>query len=211
MSGSTNVSDLNKNGVHLWDIWATEEICSDLNLPKGELGPIYGKQWREYDGANGKMVDQIKVLVDGLRNNPDSRRHIVTAWNPSQIDDVFVAPCHCLFQAFHAQGELSLHLFQRSADAPIGVPFNIAEYSLLLLMLAQVCGLKPKEFIHTLGDVHIYKNQIEEVKTQLKRNRRQLPKVVLNPTVTDIFDFRFEDFSLLNYDPHPAIKIPVSL
>ena len=148
LSGSTSTADLNKNGVHFWDIWATPEICAKMGLPPGELGPIYGKQWRAFDGGGEKPVDQISRLIDDLKSNPDSRRLVVSSWNPVDADRVFVAPCHCFFKFFHANGELSLHLFQRSADVPIGVPFNIAEYSLLLMMVAQVTGLKPKEFVH---------------------------------------------------------------
>jgi thymidylate synthase len=211
LSGSTNIADLNKNGVHLWDIWATPEICSSLGLPPGELGPIYGKQWRAFNGGGEKPIDQIAALISDLKANPDSRRHVVTSWNPAELDKVFVVPCHCFFKFFHAEGELSLHLFQRSADVPIGVPFNIAEYALLLMMVAQVVGMKPKEFVYTLSDTHIYLNQIEQCKEILARDPRPLPTVKINPDVKDIFGFSFEDFSLEGYDPHPSIKIPVSL
>jgi thymidylate synthase len=211
LSGSTKIEDLNKNGVHLWDIWATPEICAPLGLDPGDLGPVYGKQWRAFNGGGEKPVDQISNLIHDLKTNPDSRRLIVTAWNPVDVDKVFVAPCHCFFKFFHAQGELSLHVFQRSADVPIGVPFDIAEYALLLMMVAQVTGLKAKEFIYTLSDTHIYLDQIEVVKELLTREPRILPRVKINPNVKDIFDFKFEDFTLEGYDPHPSLKIPVAL
>ena len=211
LSGSTRVEDLQKNNVHIWDIWATPEICGPLGLENGDLGPIYGKQWRAFNGGGEKPVDQIANLIRDLKASPDSRRLVVTAWNPAEVDKVFVAPCHCFFKFFHAQGELSLHLFQRSANVPIGVPFDIAEYALLLMMVAQVTGLKPKEFVYTLSDTHIYLNQIEQVKELLTREPRPLPQVTINPDVKDIFSFKFEDFTLENYDPHPPIKIPVSL
>lgn len=211
LSGSTKTADLNKNGVHFWDIWATPEICEPLGLEPGDLGPIYGKQWRAFNGGGEKPVDQIEQLIDDLKRNPDSRRLVVTSWNPVDANKVFVAPCHCFFKFFHAQGELSLHLFQRSADVPIGIPFNIAEYSLLLMMVAQVTGFKAKEFVHTLSDTHIYLNQVEQMKELLTREPRLLPRVKINPDVKNIFDFRFEDFTLVGYDPHPPMKIPVAL
>src|SRR3989344_2010505 len=211
LSGSTNVSDLNKYGVRIWDMWASPDVCKKMNLPRGELGPIYGKQWRRFDGGGNASVDQIARLIEDLRNNPDSRRLVVTSWNPKEADEVFVAPCHCLFQFFHAEGRLSLHLFQRSADVPIGVPFNIAEYSLLLLMVAQVTGLFPYEFVHTLSAFPIYIYQIPSVPEQLLREPRALPSVMLNPNVGDIFQFQYSDFVLSRYNPHPPIKIPVSL
>jgi len=211
LSGSTHVKDLHKNNVHLWDMWATKEICSGLSLKTRDLGPIYGKQWRAFNGGGNKPVDQIKQLIRDLKSNPDSRRLVVTAWNPVDADKVFVAPCHCFFRFFHADGELSLHLFQRSADVPIGVPFNIAEYALLLKMVAQVVGLKAKEFIHTLSDTHIYLDQIDQMKQLVKRKPRSLPKVRINPKVKDIFKFKFDDFTLKDYDPHPPMKIPVGL
>jgi len=211
LSGSTHVKDLHKNNVHLWDMWATKEICSGLSLKTRDLGPIYGKQWRAFNGGGNKPVDQIKQLIRDLKSNPDSRRLVVTAWNPVDADKVFVAPCHCFFRFFHADGELSLHLFQRSADVPIGVPFNIAEYALLLMMVAQVVGLKAKEFIHTLSDTHIYLDQIDQMKQLVKRKPRSLPKVRINPKVKDIFKFKFDDFTLKDYDPHPPMKIPVGL
>ncbi len=211
LSGSTKVADLNKYGVHLWDMWATPEICQQYNLEPGDLGPIYGKQWRAFNGGGEQPIDQIKNLIELLEKNPDSRRLIVTSWNPAEVDKVFVAPCHCFFQFFHAQGELSLHLFQRSADVPIGVPFNIAEYALLLLIVARATGLRPKEFVHTLSDAHIYLDQIEQMKELLKREPKPLPRVKINPEVKDIFGFKFEDFTLEAYDSHPPIKIPVGL
>ncbi|MFH1145884.1 MAG: thymidylate synthase [bacterium] len=211
LSGSTNVADLNKYGVHIWDQWATPEICSSLGLSTGDLGPIYGKQWRSFNGGGPEPIDQINNLMNLLKHNPDTRRLVVNSWNPAEVDTVFVAPCHHDFQFYHAEGELSLHLTQRSADVPIGVPFNTAEYALLLLMVAQVTGFKPVEFIHELVDTHIYLNQIEPVKTLLTREPKPLPKVTLNPDVKDLFAFKFEDFTLENYDPHPAVKIPVGL
>lgn len=211
LSGSTKVADLNKNGVKLWDIWATEDICKPLGLETGDLGPIYGKQWRAFNAGGDKPVDQITNVIRDLKTNPDSRRLVVTAWNPIDVDKVFVAPCHCFFKFFHAQGELSLHLFQRSADVPVGVPFDIAEYALLLMMVAQVVGLKPKEFVHTLSDTHIYLDQIDAMKELVIREPKHLPRVRINPDVKDIFSFKFEDFELLDYDPHPKMKIPVAL
>ena len=212
LSGSTSVKDLNKDGVHLWDIWATKDICDKLGLEEGELGPIYGKQWRAFSAGDGVEVDQVKQCVDDLKHNPDSRRLIVSSWNPRDIDRVFVAPCHCFYKFYHANGKLSLHLFQRSADIPVGVPFNIAEYSLLLMMMAQVTGLKAHEFVHTICDGHIYVDQIDGVKTQLAgRETRSLPTVKINPDVDDIFKFKFEDFELQDYNPHDKIKFPVAL
>jgi len=211
LSGSTKVADLNKNGVHLWDIWATHEICDQMGLPHGDLGPIYGKQWRAFSCGDGVEVDQISNVIEMIKNNPDSRRLIVSSWNPLDVEHVFVAPCHCFYQFFHSNGKLSLHLFQRSADIPVGVPFNIAEYSLLLMMVAQVTGLETGEFIHTLSDAHIYLDQIDSVKEQLLRQPKKLPNATLNPGIKNIFNFSFEDFTLIGYDPHPKIKIPVSL
>ncbi len=212
LSGSTKISDLNKNGVRLWDQWATPEICKNLGLESGDLGPIYGKQWRAFSCGNGAEVDQITQVIKILKTNPDSRRAIVSSWNPADVEKVFVAPCHCFYQFFHSDGKLSLHLFQRSADAPVGVPFNIAEYSLLLMMVAQVTGLKAWEFVHTLSDAHIYLNQVEGVKEQISRSPRALPTVKINPEVKNIFDFNFSDFSLgEDYDPYPKINFPVAL
>jgi thymidylate synthase len=211
LSGSTKISGLNKNNVHLWDIWATPEICKPLGLKTGDLGPIYGKQWRSFSGGGKRPVDQIKNLISDLKTNPDSRRLIVSAWNPVDVDRVFVAPCPCLFKFFHAQGELSLHVFWRSGDVPVGIPFDIAEYALLLMMVAQVTNLRARDLICTISDAHIYKNQIKEMKELIKRKPKRLPKVKLNPKVKDIFKFKFEDFTLESYKPHPFIKIPVSL
>jgi thymidylate synthase len=211
LSGSTRVEDLQKNNVHIWDIWATPEICGSLGLETGDLGPIYGKQWRSFNGGGDKPVDQITNLIHDLKTNPDSRRLVVTAWNPVDVDKVFVAPCHCFFKFFHAEGELSLHVFQRSADVPIGIPFDIAEYALLLTMVAQVVGMKPKDLVYTLSDAHIYRDQIDLMKELTKRDPRPLPRVHINPGVKDIFSFKFEDFELLDYDPHPPMKIPVAL
>lgn len=211
LTGSTRVEDLQKNNVHIWDRWATPEICASLGLEPGDLGPIYGKQWRAFNGGGEKPIDQIANLIRDLKTNPDSRRLIVSAWNPAEVDKVFVAPCHSFFKFFHAQGELSLHLFQRSADVPIGVPFDIAEYALLLMMVAQVVGLKPKEFVHTLSDTHIYLDQIDAMKELVQREPRALPRVRINPDVKDIFSFKFEDFELVGYDSHPPMKIPVGL
>ena len=212
LSGSTKVSDLNKHGVHLWDVWATPEICRSLGLEDGDLGPIYGKQWRAFSCGDGVEVDQIKQVINGLKSNPDSRRWIVSSWNPRDVDRVFVAPCHCFYQFFHANGKLSLQLYQRSADLPLGAPFNIAEYCLLLMMVAQVTGLEAWEFVHTIGDGHIYLNQIEGVQEQISRIPRSLPSVHINPEVKNIFNFTFDDFRLEGeYNPHPKIKFPVAV
>lgn len=208
LAGDTSVSGLHKYGVHFWDQWADEKTCNQMGLPVGELGPIYGKQWRAFNGGGAEPVDQIKVLVSDLNRNPDSRRLIVSSWNPTDADRVFVAPCHCFYKLYHAEGELSLHLFQRSGDVPIGIPFNIAEYSLLLMMLAQVTGLKAGEFIHTISDTHIYLDQVDAMCVQLQRDPRPLPRVTINPHIKDIFSFTPEDFLLQGYDPHPHIKIP---
>ncbi|MFC1721141.1 thymidylate synthase [Patescibacteria group bacterium] len=211
LSGSTNIKDLNKHGVHLWDQWATPEICASLGLEPGDLGPIYGKQWRSFSCGDGVEVDQIQNMVDLLKSNPDSRRALVSSWNPADMNKVFVACCHGIFHFCHANGKLTLHLFQRSADIPVGVPFNIASYSLLLMMMAQVTGLKAYEFVHTISDGHIYLDQRDAVEEQIEREPRELPKMVINPNVTDIFSFQFEDFELSGYNPHPKMKIPVAL
>ena len=202
LKGDTNIQYLKDNGVRIWDEWA------DKN---GDLGPVYGYQWRSWPSPNGESVDQIKKLVDSLKNNPNSRRHIVSAWNPSFVDDMALPPCHCLFQFYVADGKLSCQLYQRSADTFLGVPFNIASYALLTLMLAQVCDLEPGEFIHSFGDVHIYNNHIEQSKLQLTREPRKLPTMKINPDVKDLFEFKFEDFELVDYDPHPHIKAVVSV
>lgn len=202
LKGDTNITYLKENKVRIWDEWADEN---------GELGPVYGFQWRSFPKPDGGHVDQIADLVDQLKNNPDSRRHIVCAWNPGQIDQMALPPCHCLFQFYVADGKLSCQLYQRSADIFLGVPFNIASYALLTLMLAQVCGYRPGEFIHTLGDAHLYSNHIEQAKEQLSRDPYPQPEMHLNPHVTDIFDFKFEDFELVGYEAHPSIKAPIAV
>lgn len=202
LQGDTNIQYLKDNGVRIWDEWADEN---------GDLGPVYGYQWRSWPNPDGTHTDQIKKLIDSLKHKPDSRRHIVSAWNPSFIDDMALPPCHCLFQFYVADGKLSCQLYQRSADLFLGVPFNIASYSLLTLMLAQVCGYEPGEFVHTFGDVHLYSNHLEQTDLQLQREPRNLPTMRINPDVKDLFDFRFEDFELVDYDPHPHIKAPVAV
>lgn len=202
LKGDTNVKYLQENGVRIWNEWADEN---------GELGPVYGHQWRSWPTKDGKNIDQITQVIEAIKNTPDSRRHIVSAWNVGDIDEMALPPCHILFQFYVANGKLSLQLYQRSADIFLGVPFNIASYALLLLMVAQVTGLKPGDFVHTLGDAHIYLNHMEQVKTQLAREPRKLPTMRLNPNVKSIFDFKFEDFSLENYDPLPHIKGAVSV
>jgi thymidylate synthase len=202
IQGDTNIKYLKENGVRIWDSWADEN---------GDLGPVYGYQWRSWPNPDGTSTDQIKKLIDSLTNNPDSRRHIVSAWNPSFIDDMALPPCHCLFQFYVADGKLSCQLYQRSADTFLGVPFNIASYALFTYMLAQVCGLQPGEFIHTFGDVHLYNNHLEQTKEQLSRAPRKLPTMKINPNVKDLFDFTFEDFELVDYDPLPHIKAAVSV
>lgn len=202
LQGDTNIKYLKGNGVRIWDEWADEN---------GNLGPVYGYQWRSWPNPDGTHTDQIVKLIDSLKNKPDSRRHIVSAWNPSFIDDMALPPCHCLFQFYVADGKLSCQLYQRSADTFLGVPFNIASYALLTLMLAQVCGYEPGEFVHTFGDVHLYLNHIEQAELQLTRDCRALPQMKINPKVTNLFDFKFEDFELVNYDPHPHIKAEVSV
>lgn len=202
LKGSTNIAYLKENGVSIWDEWADEN---------GDLGPVYGKQWRSWQGADGKTIDQVKELIEQIRKNPDSRRLIISAWNVADLPDMALMPCHALFQFYVAEGKLSCQLYQRSADVFLGVPFNIASYALLTLMIAQVCGLQPGEFIHTFGDVHIYNNHLDQVKLQLSREPFPLPSMKLNPAVKDIFDFKFEDFTLENYQYHPAIKAPVAV
>ncbi len=202
LKGETNIQYLKENGVSIWNEWADEN---------GDLGPVYGKQWRSWQGPDGKVVDQISNAVETLKKNPDSRRIIVSAWNPAEIDKMALAPCHCLFQFYASEGKLSCQLYQRSADVFLGVPFNIASYALLTLMMAQVTGLKPGEFVHTFGDVHIYSNHLEQVKLQLSREPKALPQIKINPSVKSIFDFKYEDFELTGYDPHPAIKAPVAV
>jgi len=202
LAGDTNVKYLNDNGVTIWDEWA------DKN---GDLGHIYGYQWRNWPAADGRHIDQITNVVRSLRENPDSRRHIVSAWNPGELDKMALPPCHALFQFYVAGGRLSCQLYQRSADVFLGVPFNIASYALLTLMMAQVTGLRAGDFVHTLGDAHIYLNHLEQVDLQLSREPRPLPRMVINPAVSSIFDFRYEDFTLEGYDPHPGIKAPISV
>lgn len=202
LQGDTNVKYLQEHGVRIWNEWADEN---------GELGPVYGHQWRSWPDYNGGTIDQIKMVVDQIKNNPDSRRMIVSAWNVAEVNKMALPPCHSLFQFYVADGRLSLQLYQRSADIFLGVPFNIASYALLLQMMAQVTGLKAGEFIHTLGDAHIYTNHFEQVQLQLTREPRPLPKMVINPEVKDIFGFQYEDFQLEGYDPHPHIAGQVSV
>ncbi|MBU1213355.1 MAG: thymidylate synthase [Alphaproteobacteria bacterium] len=202
LNGDTNVDYLRRNGVTIWDEWADEH---------GDLGPVYGKQWRSWATLDGAAVDQISEVIETLQRDPDSRRIIVSAWNPADIPDMALAPCHCLFQFYVADGRLSCQLYQRSADVFLGVPFNIASYALLTLMVAQVTGLKPGEFIHTLGDAHLYLNHLEQAEVQLSRMPRALPQMRLKGDVTSIFGFRYEDFELTGYDPHPHIKAPVAV
>ena len=202
LKGSTNVKYLQENGVRIWNEWAKED---------GELGPIYGYQWRSWPDGHGGNIDQIKQVVDSIQTHPDSRRHIVNAWNVGQIDEMQLPPCHILFQFYVANGKLSCQLYQRSADIFLGVPFNIASYALLTLMMAQVTGLQPGDFIHTLGDAHIYTNHLEQVKLQIERKPRPLPIMRINPDVKSIDEFHFEDFELANYDPHPLIKGKISV
>jgi thymidylate synthase len=197
LQGSTNIAYLKENGVRIWDEWADEN---------GNLGPVYGYQWRNWPKPDGTHIDQITQVVNAIKKNPDSRRLIVSAWNVADVDQMKLPPCHAFFQFYVADGKLSCQLYQRSADIFLGVPFNIASYALLTMMVAQVCGLKLGDFVHTLGDAHIYSNHMEQVSEQLSRDIRPLPQMKINPKVNDIFSFKFEDFELLNYDPHPAIK-----
>lgn len=202
LRGDTNIRYLKENGVSIWDDWA------DAN---GELGPVYGYQWRSWHTPDGRVIDQIAQLVEGLKRNPDSRRHIVTAWNPADIGRMKLPPCHALFQFYVAEGKLSCQLYQRSADIFLGVPFNIASYALLTLMMARVCGYEPGDFVHTLGDAHLYTNHLDQARLQLSRQPRPLPRLRVNPAVRDPFAFRFEDFTLEGYDPHPHIPAPVAV
>ncbi len=202
IAGDTNIKYLLDNNVHIWDDWADSE---------GNLGPVYGHQWRSWPAPDGRSIDQLKNVIDMVKRNPDSRRLLVTAWNPGEVDSMALPPCHCLFQFYVAEGKLSCQLYQRSADTFLGVPFNIASYSLLTMMMAQECGLQPGEFIHTTGDTHIYLNHFEQVDLQLTRTPRKLPVMKLNPDVKSVFDFRIEDFRLEGYDPWPAIKAPVAV
>ena len=202
LKGDTNVKYLQENGVRIWNEWADEN---------GELGPVYGHQWRSWPDYNGGHIDQIQDIVNALKNNPNSRRMIVSAWNVAEVDQMALPPCHCLFQFYVANGKLSLQLYQRSADTFLGVPFNIASYALLTMMMAQVSGLKLGDFIHTTGDTHLYLNHLEQAKEQLKRTPRTLPRMVINPNVTSIFDFKYDDFTLEGYNPLPHIKAEVSV
>ena len=202
LQGDTNIAYLKEHNVKIWDEWADE---------KGDLGPVYGKQWRSWEGADGKVVDQITDLIQQIKTNPDSGRLIVSAWNVAELPKMKLMPCHCLFQFYVAEGKLSCQLYQRSADVFLGVPFNIASYALLTLMIAQVCGLKPGEFVHSFGDVHLYNNHFEQAQLQLTRTPFPLPQMKINPAINDIFDFKFEDFELVNYQSHPAIKAPVAV
>ncbi len=202
LQGDTNVKYLKDNGVSIWDEWARSD---------GDLGPVYGYQWRSWPAADGRHIDQISQVLQQLKTNPDSRRMIVSAWNVADLDKMALMPCHAFFQFYVADGKLSCQLYQRSADMFLGVPFNIASYALLTMMIAQVCGLKPGDFVHTFGDTHIYLNHMEQVKEQLSRELRPLPVMKLNPAVKDLFAFKYDDFTLDNYNPHPAIKAPVAV
>lgn len=203
LKGDTNVRYLQEHGVRIWNEWADPET--------GELGPVYGHQWRSWPDYKGGTIDQIAQAVDLIRNHPDSRRILVSAWNPAEVEQMALPPCHCLFQFYVADGRLSLQLYQRSADTFLGVPFNIASYALLCMMMAQVCGLQPGEFVHTTGDTHLYLNHLDQARLQLTREPRALPRMVLNPDVRSIFDFQYEDFQLEGYDPWPHIKADVSV
>ncbi|MCF8460140.1 MAG: thymidylate synthase [Flavobacteriales bacterium] len=202
LKGDSNIKYLKENGVSIWDEWADED---------GELGPVYGVQWRSWPTPDGKKIDQIVKLIDGIKNNPDSRRHIVSAWNVAEVENMALPPCHTMFQFYVADGKLSCQLYQRSADIFLGVPFNIASYALLTMMIAQVCNLEPGDFVHTFGDAHLYSNHFEQTELQLSRELRTLPTMKINPAVKDIFDFRYDDFELLNYEPHPGIKAPIAV
>ena len=202
LQGDTNIQYLHDHGVSIWDEWADEN---------GDLGPVYGKQWRSWEAPDGRVIDQITSLIEQIKRNPDSRRLLVSAWNPADVDQMALPPCHTMFQFYVSNGELSCQLYQRSADVFLGVPFNIASYALLTMMVAQVCGLKPKDFVHTFGDAHIYSNHVEQAKLQLSRDPRPLPQMRINPSVDSIFGFQYEDFTLENYDPHPHIKAEVAV
>jgi len=202
LAGDTNIRYLNENGVKIWDDWADEN---------GELGPVYGYQWRSWPAPDGRSIDQIEKLLEMIRTSPESRRLIVSAWNPALVDEMALPPCHSLFQFYVAGGKLSCQLYQRSADVFLGVPFNIASYALLTMMVAQVTGLKPGDFVHTLGDAHLYSNHFDQAREQLTRAPRPLPEMKINPDVTDLFAFRFEDFELTGYDPHPHISAPIAV
>jgi thymidylate synthase len=202
LKGDTNIQYLKENNVSIWDEWANED---------GNLGPVYGSQWRSWPAADGRHIDQIKQVLDQIKNNPDSRRIIVSAWNVGEIDKMALPPCHAFFQFYVADGKLSCQLYQRSADTFLGVPFNIASYALLTMMIAQVCGFKAGDFVHTLGDAHLYSNHLDQARLQLTRDFRPLPQMNINPNVKDLFEFKYEDFELVNYDPHPHIKAAVAV
>ncbi len=202
LQGSTNISYLKENGVSIWDEWADEN---------GDLGPVYGAQWRSWPDGNNGTIDQIQNLIQGIKTNPDSRRHIVSAWNPALVDEMALPPCHSLFQFYVADGELSCQLYQRSADIFLGVPFNIASYALLTHMVAHVCNLKAKKFVHTFGDAHLYLNHLEQARLQLSRDTKLLPQLKLNSDVKNIFDFKFEDIEITNYESHPSISAPIAV
>jgi thymidylate synthase len=202
LQGSTNISYLKENGVSIWDEWADEN---------GDLGPVYGAQWRSWPDGNNGSIDQIQNLINSINQNPDSRRHIVSAWNPAEVDNMALPPCHSLFQFYVANDELSCQLYQRSADIFLGVPFNIASYALLTHMIAQVCNLKAGTFVHTLGDAHLYTNHLEQAKLQLSRDLIALPELKINPKIKDLFDFKFEDFEIINYESHPSISAPIAV
>ena len=202
LQGSTNISYLKENGVSIWDEWADE---------KGDLGPVYGAQWRSWPDGNNGTIDQIQNLIQGIKTNPDSRRHIVSAWNPALVDEMALPPCHSLFQFYVANEELSCQLYQRSADIFLGVPFNIASYALLTHMVAHVCNLKTGKFVHTFGDAHLYLNHLDQAKLQLSRDTKMLPQLKLNPEVKNIFDFKFEDVEIINYESHPSISAPIAV
>jgi thymidylate synthase len=203
LRGDTNVRYLNDNKVTIWDEWKKDA--------EGNLGPVYGKQWRRWEAVDKRSIDQVSEVIKQIKNNPDSRRHIVTAWNPGEIEQMALAPCHCLFQFYVSNGELSCQLYQRSADIFLGVPFNIASYALLTRMIAQVCDLKPGDFVHTFGDLHLYTNHVEQAKLQLSREPHPLPQMKLNPAVKRIDDFKYEDFDLVGYNPHPSIKAQIAV
>ena len=202
ISGDTNISYLHDNKVTIWDEWADEN---------GDLGPVYGKQWRSWQTPDGRVIDQLSEVIETIKKNPDSRRMIVCAWNPSDVDKMALPPCHCFFQFYVAEGKLSCQLYQRSADTFLGVPFNIASYALLTMMLAQVCDYEAGEFVHTFGDLHLYLNHMDQAREQLSRTPRALPTMKINPDVKDIFGFKFEDFELVDYDPYPTIKAPIAV
>ena len=202
LTGDTNIRYLHENKVTIWDEWADQQ---------GNLGPVYGHQWRNWESADGRIIDQVTQVIEQIKTSPDSRRLIVSAWNVGDIDKMALPPCHLLFQFYVANGSLSCQLYQRSADVFLGVPFNIASYSLLCMMMAQVCGLKPGEFVHTLGDAHLYNNHLEQTELQLSRQPKNLPRMIINPEVNNLFDFKFEDFELVDYDPHPHIKASVAV